>query len=73
MLNVDLCWETVQKRDATQNGRFFLGVLTTGVYCLSACKSRPPPRKNVRFYETPSEAERDGLRPCKRCHPPAIQ
>ena len=40
MLNVEQCWEAVQNRDATQNGRFFVGVLTTGVYCLPACKSR---------------------------------
>lgn len=73
MLNLEHCWEAVEKRDATQNGRFFVGVLTSGVYCLPSCKSRPPLRKNVRFYQTPAHAERDGLRPCRRCHPSLLQ
>lgn len=69
MLNLAHCWEAVQNRDVTQYGRFFVGVLSTGVYCLPSCKSRLPLRKNVRFYETAVEAERDGLRACKRCRP----
>ena len=28
--------------DATWNGRFFTGVLTTGIYCLPSCKARKP-------------------------------
>ena len=43
--------------------------LTTGVYCRPSCASRRPLRKNVRFYATPAEAERDGLRACLRCKP----
>lgn len=69
MLNQDQCWEAVEKRDRSQDGRFYLGVMTTGVYCRPSCASRKPLRKNVRFYETPREAEQDGLRPCLRCHP----
>ena len=69
MLNVDQCWEAVQKRDASHDGQFFIGVLTTGVYCRPSCPSRPALRKNVRFYESPAEAERAGLRPCLRCRP----
>src|SRR5699024_4753930 len=49
--------------------RFIYGVLTTGVYCRPSCPSRKPLRANVRFYATPQAAERDGLRPCKRCCP----
>ena len=69
MLNYDECWTAVQKRDASQDGRFLFGVLTTGVYCKPSCASRQPLRKNVRFYEGPAEAEKDGLRPCRRCRP----
>jgi hypothetical protein len=69
MLNVEQCWLAVQNRDATQDGRFFYGVITTGVYCRPSCPSRRPLIKNVRFYETTAEAERDGLRPCLRCRP----
>ncbi len=67
MLNAERCWQAIQARDATQDGRFFFGVITTGVYCRPSCASRRPRRENVRFYETASDAERDGLRPCLRC------
>lgn len=69
MLNSDLCWEAVESRDAASDGQFFFGVLTTGVYCRPSCAARKPLRKNVRFYATPAEAEKDGLRPCLRCRP----
>jgi AraC family transcriptional regulator, regulatory protein of adaptative response / methylated-DNA-[protein]-cysteine methyltransferase len=69
MLNLEHCWLALQNHDATQDGRFFYGVITTGVYCRPSCPSRRPLVKNVRFYETTVEAERDGLRPCLRCRP----
>lgn len=69
MLNPERCWEAVLSRDAAKDGRFFFGVLSTGVYCRPSCPARAPLRRNVRFYETPAEAERDGLRPCLRCRP----
>ena len=69
MLNTEKCWESVQQRDRAQDGKFFFGVTTTGVYCRPSCPARQPLRKNVRFYETPAEAERDGLRACLRCRP----
>ncbi|HYL92131.1 MAG TPA: bifunctional DNA-binding transcriptional regulator/O6-methylguanine-DNA methyltransferase Ada, partial [Alphaproteobacteria bacterium] len=43
--------------------------MTTGVYCRPSCPARAALRKNVRFYATPADAERDGLRPCLRCRP----
>jgi AraC family transcriptional regulator of adaptative response / DNA-3-methyladenine glycosylase II len=55
--------------DASYNGRFFTGVLTTGIYCLPACKARKPRRENVRFFPTCEAARAAGLRPCKKCHP----
>lgn len=63
------CWAAVSARDASQDGRFWYGVLTTGVYCRPSCASRRPLRKNVRFFATPAQAEAAGLRPCKRCRP----
>src|SRR3954468_7182284 len=71
MLNDEQCWRAVQQRDSTQDERFFFGVLTTGVYCRPSCPARLPLRKNIRFYETSVEAERDGHRPCLRCRPQA--
>lgn len=68
-MDQELCWKAVQERDASQDGDFYYGVLTTGVYCRPSCSSRRPLRKNVRFYATPAAAEADGLRACKRCRP----
>lgn len=70
MLNQEKCWKAVQSRDATKDGAFFYGVLTTGVYCRPSCSTaRQAKRGNMRFYENPQAAEADGLRPCKRCRP----
>jgi AraC family transcriptional regulator of adaptative response/methylated-DNA-[protein]-cysteine methyltransferase len=67
--NTESYWDAVLRRDAAEDGRFVFGVITTGVYCKPSCPSRRPLRKNVRFYDSPQEAERDGLRPCLRCRP----
>jgi len=62
-------WDAVERRDASKDGSFVYGVMTTGVYCKPSCSSRRPLQKNVRFYATPAQAERDGLRACRRCKP----
>jgi AraC family transcriptional regulator, regulatory protein of adaptative response / methylated-DNA-[protein]-cysteine methyltransferase len=63
------CWKAVENRDATHDGKFVFGVLTTGVYCRPSCAARRPLRRNVRFFTTPVEAEAAGLRACLRCRP----
>ncbi|HWY75471.1 MAG TPA: Ada metal-binding domain-containing protein [Verrucomicrobiae bacterium] len=55
--------------DPQYNGRFFTGVLTTGIYCLPSCKARKPKQTNVRFFPTVEAARAAGLRPCRKCHP----
>ncbi len=55
--------------DPTWNGRFFTGVLTTGIYCLPSCKARKPKPENVRFFPSCDAAREAGLRPCLKCHP----
>lgn len=57
------------QRDQAYDGKFLTGVLTTGIYCLASCPARRPKRENVRFFDTPDEARRSGMRPCHRCHP----
>ena len=69
MIDANKCWEAVSKRDHSFDGIFYVGVLTTGVYCKPSCSARRPLQKNVRFYPTPKAAERDGLRACLRCRP----
>jgi AraC family transcriptional regulator of adaptative response / DNA-3-methyladenine glycosylase II len=55
--------------DPSWNGRFFTGVLTTGIYCLPSCKARKPKPQNVRFFASCDAAREAGLRPCLKCHP----
>src|SRR6266481_9644637 len=69
MLDFDECWAALQRRDASEDGKFLYGVRTTGVYCRPGCTSRLPLRRNTVFFETTAAAEAAGLRPCKRCRP----
>jgi AraC family transcriptional regulator of adaptative response/methylated-DNA-[protein]-cysteine methyltransferase len=62
-------WRAVMQRDCVADGAFVFGVLTTGVYCRPSCPARRPLRKNVRFFGSPEEAEKSGLRACLRCKP----
>jgi AraC family transcriptional regulator of adaptative response/methylated-DNA-[protein]-cysteine methyltransferase len=72
MLDEKTCWQAVISKDAGSDGRFYYGVKSTGIYCRPSCPSRRPLRQNVRFYQSRSEAEQDGLRPCMRCRPDTI-
>jgi AraC family transcriptional regulator of adaptative response/methylated-DNA-[protein]-cysteine methyltransferase len=53
--------------DSSYDGKFYVGVHSTGIYCLPSCKARLPLLKNVVFYATREEAIAAGLRGCKRC------
>lgn len=56
-------------RDARFDGRFFVGVHTTGIYCRPVCPATAPKSRNIRFYRTAAAAGEAGLRPCLRCRP----
>ncbi|MDR2674116.1 MAG: helix-turn-helix domain-containing protein [Opitutaceae bacterium] len=62
-------YERVLASDASCNGRFFTGVLTTGIYCLPSCRARKPKAENIRFFPSCQAAREAGLRACKKCHP----
>ncbi len=68
-LNQQTMYERSVAKDQTYDGRFFTGVLTTGIYCLPSCPARKPKFDNVRFFATEAEAIAAGLRACKRCRP----
>jgi AraC family transcriptional regulator of adaptative response/methylated-DNA-[protein]-cysteine methyltransferase len=71
-IDSDACWRAVLARDKAADGRFFTGVLTTGIYCRPSCAARHPKRENVRFFATGTEAAAAGLRACRRCKPDAV-
>lgn len=50
MLDFDECWAAIEKRDGAAAGRFFYGVMTTGVYCRPGCSSRLPLRRKYGFF-----------------------
>lgn len=56
-------------RDARFDGRFFVGVSSTGVYCRPICRVKAPKFENCAFFATAAEAEQAGYRPCLRCRP----
>ena len=56
-------------RDARFDGKFFVGVRTTGIYCRPICPAVPPRSENVTFYPSAAAASEAGLRPCLRCRP----
>jgi AraC family transcriptional regulator, regulatory protein of adaptative response / DNA-3-methyladenine glycosylase II len=68
-LNPDACYRALAARDAGFDGRLFVAVHTTGVYCRPICPARTPKRENVTFYPTASAAQEAGFRPCLRCRP----
>ena len=68
-LDPELCYEAVRSRDRRFEGRFVIGVTTTGIYCRPGCPARLPKRENVCFYASSAAAERGGFRACLRCRP----
>jgi AraC family transcriptional regulator, regulatory protein of adaptative response / DNA-3-methyladenine glycosylase II len=68
-LDANSCYQAMLARDPRFDGRFFVGVATTGIYCRTICTVRTPRRESCTFYPSPSAAERAGYRPCLRCRP----
>ncbi|WP_082448595.1 MULTISPECIES: bifunctional transcriptional activator/DNA repair enzyme AdaA [unclassified Sphingomonas] len=69
MLDPDSCYAALERRDPAMDGRFFVGVTTTGIYCRSVCPARTPARSHARFYPGAAAAQAAGFRPCLRCRP----
>lgn len=69
LLDPDEYEEARQTRDARFDGRFFVGVLTTGIYCRPVCPVRVPKKENVQLYRSAAAAAAAGFRPCLRCRP----
>jgi AraC family transcriptional regulator of adaptative response / DNA-3-methyladenine glycosylase II len=63
------CYRAISTRDARFDGRLFVGVKTTGVYCRPICPARTPNFENTSFYPSAAAAQEAGFRPCLRCRP----
>ena len=62
-------YRALVSRDTRFDGRFFVGVRSTGIYCRPVCPAPNPKRVNCEFFRSAAEAESQGFRPCKRCRP----
>ncbi|HEY5347500.1 MAG TPA: AlkA N-terminal domain-containing protein [Rhizomicrobium sp.] len=65
----EICYRALASRDARFDGRLFVGVTSTGIYCRPICPARTPLAKNCRFFPSAAAAQAAGFRPCLRCRP----
>jgi AraC family transcriptional regulator of adaptative response / DNA-3-methyladenine glycosylase II len=69
LLDREACYRAFQTHDARFDGRIFVGVTSTGIYCRPICPARVPKFANCRFYASAAGAQEAGFRPCLRCRP----
>jgi O-6-methylguanine DNA methyltransferase len=68
-LEPDACYAAMLRRDPAFDGRFFVGVTSTGIFCRPVCPARTPKRENCTFWASADAARAAGFRACKRCRP----
>ncbi len=70
-MNLDwqVCSRARLSRDPRFDGKFFIGVRGSRVYCRSICPAPTAKEKNVRYFPTAAAAAEAGFRPCLRCRP----
>ena len=56
-------------KDSAYDGRAFVAVRSTGIFCRFTCPARKPLRQNCSFHASAGACLEAGYRPCKRCHP----
>ncbi|HMM05358.1 MAG TPA: AlkA N-terminal domain-containing protein [Clostridiales bacterium] len=62
-------YDAFKAKDPRFDGRFFVGISSTGIYCRPVCRAKQPKAENCTFYHTAAEAEQAGYRPCLLCRP----
>ena len=66
-----VCDRARRSRDPRFDGKFFIAVTSTRIYCRPICPARSPKDENIRYYATAAAAQAAGFRPCLRCRPEA--
>ncbi|HEY9109365.1 MAG TPA: Ada metal-binding domain-containing protein [Roseateles sp.] len=69
LLPPDAAYAVLQAHDVRFDGRLYVGVTSTGIYCRPVCRVRLPRRENCRFFSTAAQAEAAAFRPCMKCRP----
>ena len=72
LLDPDISYRALQTRDARFDGRLFVGVISTGIYCRPICPARTPKREHCRFFSGSAAAQAAGFRACLRCRPEIV-
>lgn len=62
-------YSAFKAKDAGFDGRFFVGISSTGIYCRPVCRAKRPKEESCSFFSTAAEAEKAGYRPCLLCRP----
>src|SRR5690348_4448564 len=68
-LDFDACDRARLARDARFDGRFFIGVTSTGIYCRPICPAPTAKQRNIKYFPSAAAAAEAGFRPCLRCRP----
>ena len=68
-LDEQTCEQARLNRDARFDGRVFIAITSTGIYCRPICPSPHAKRVHVRFFPSAAAASAAGFRPCLRCRP----
>lgn len=70
-MNLDwrVCSRARLSRDPRFDGKFYIGVLGSRVYCRPICPAPTAKEKNCRYFPTAAAAAEAGFRPCLRCRP----
>lgn len=63
------CYPAFKAHDVRFDGRVFVGVSSTGIYCRPVCRVKMPKEENCVFYSSAAAAEAAGYRPCLKCRP----
>ena len=69
LLDPPSCYRALSTHDPRFDGRFYVGVSSTGIYCRPVCRVRLPRPENCRYFPSAAAAEVAGYRPCLRCRP----
>ncbi|MBW2344711.1 MAG: DNA-3-methyladenine glycosylase 2 family protein [Deltaproteobacteria bacterium] len=69
ILDKRICDRARLAKDPRFDGLFFIGVMSTGIYCRPICPARSPKPENIVYFPTAAAAAEAGLRPCLRCRP----
>lgn len=62
-------YAALKAHDTRFDGKFYVAVSSTGIYCRPVCRVKTPKADNCSYYTTAAAAEAAGFRPCLKCRP----